>query len=217
MIIVYNIFLVCRSFLLWAETDEHSLSFRDKGIVTYSFAPECYYVRGNRVKIFSSIETKTIARNPHSVYLVYQPIQFFDLCRNWLGGRIGPPETSRLDPGSLSTLERRPNAAQATKSFDLADLPCPPSAIAAEYDSTVSYTPIYPRDNLTGYEYAPDGVRVPFSNYMVTIENRGSPDRITIPSFSNNTCEMTAIRDPPVYGVRVGEITGPKDGGGPIP
>ena len=130
----------------------------------------------------------TVDMDPTFVYIVAQPIQVFDLCRNWIAGVDGPPITYRARSASLSTLEYRSDAPPATKSLDFADLPCPPSDVANLYESGAPYFPI-------------------LTPLM----------RTTVDNTDNfGVCQGAAIRDPPTRAHRVKKITGPK-GGGSIP
>lgn len=129
--------------------------------------------------------TPSLREDTSLVYAVFQQPQIFDMCRNWTGGLKGPPITMSWPPKELSTIGYRSNAPPATKTLDLADLPCPPSNVAEIYDSRVPYYPI---------------LRNPFANSR---EELGD-------------CKVAAIRDPPVYATRVGQISGRKGGGGRI-
>lgn len=140
-------------------------------------------------------------RDPSSVYVVYQPAQIFDDCRNWVGGVAGPPVTMSYPSGVLSTLEYQSNAPPATKSLNTADLPCPPSNVAQVYDPRVPYSPILISE-----------LGVKFNPYFIPNDSNS-----VNPVMSGEICAVAAVRDPPVHANRVGKITGPKDGGGPIP
>ncbi|KAL8963935.1 MAG: hypothetical protein Q9183_004833, partial [Haloplaca sp. 2 TL-2023] len=135
----------------------------------------------------------TVRRNPASVYVVYQPPQAFDGCQNWLGGPASPV-TMSYPAGVLSTLEAQPGAAPATKSLNVADLPCPPTAIANAYDNTTPYNPVL---------VSPFRVRIPLRIVETEMRIEGFPE-----------CEIPAVVDPPVYGVWVGEMSGVEDGSG---
>ncbi|KAL8866930.1 MAG: hypothetical protein Q9174_005991 [Haloplaca sp. 1 TL-2023] len=138
-----------------------------------------------------------VSMNPASVYVVYQPPQVFDGCQNWLGGPA-TAVTMSYPAGALSTLEAQAGAAPATKSLNVADLPCPPTAIAKAYDQTTPYQPVL---------VSPFRVRIP----MRLIETEGSTEG-TIEGFPE--CDVPAVVDPPVYGVWVGEWSGVDDGSG---
>ncbi len=129
-----------------------------------------------------------IARDPSLVYVVYQPPQIFDMCRNWIAEVGGPPMTASYPPRYLSTLQYRPNAPPATRVFDFADLPCPPSDAAQAFDLGTPYSSIL----------VPEAIAI--------FRDRGQ----------GVTCEIAATRDPPVKGVRVREISGPNDDGDAI-
>ncbi len=133
-------------------------------------------------------------RNPASVYVIYHNPQLFGMCRNWLGGLAGPPLTYTYHSSELSTLEFRSNAPPATKVFEFADLPCPPTRIAEAHDAGAPYFPIL------APIFPPE-----VSALAMRIDDR--------------TCMAAAIRDPPVYGVFVKEITKAKevDDDEPIP
>lgn len=81
-------------------------------------------------------------RDPSLVYLVWQPPQRYNMCRQWIGGHGGPPLTESIRSSQLSTLELRPSASPATKAFDFADLPCPPSNAAQMFEPRAPYRPI---------------------------------------------------------------------------
>ncbi|KAL8842948.1 MAG: hypothetical protein Q9176_002251 [Flavoplaca citrina] len=81
-------------------------------------------------------------RDPSSVYVIYQPPQIFDECRNWVAGIVGPPVTLSYPSGVLSTLGYQSDAPPATKAFNLEDLPCPPSTLGDVYDPGLPYLPI---------------------------------------------------------------------------
>ena len=73
--------------------------------------------------------------------------------------------------------------------MDFADLPCPPTHIAKVFDPSVPYHPILVPPLTFGWGYVNGTERV------------------------RTLCELAGIRDPPVFARRVGEISGPKDGG----
>ncbi|KAL8915130.1 MAG: hypothetical protein Q9172_006950 [Xanthocarpia lactea] len=132
--------------------------------------------------------------DPSSVYVVYQPAQIFDGCRNWVAGVVGPPLTMSYPSNVLSTLGHQYDAPPATKAFDFADLPCPPSDVAQAYDPKAPYYPIL---------VSPFGVKF---NLRI--------DAGTYRSVGDQECEVAAVIDPPVHAVRVTEKTGPEDEGG---
>lgn len=138
----------------------------------------------------------TLYRDPSSVYVVYHSPQIFDRCRQWEDGVYGPPITMSYQSASLSTLEYRHNAPPATKSFDFADLPCSPSSVADAYSPGTPYFPVL---------VSPFSIR-----YGLMVNGDGL-------ALANQQCNVAAVRDPPVKGVRVGKITGPKEGGNSIP
>lgn len=108
------------------------------------------------------------------------------MCRNWLGGLAGPPLTYSYHSSELSTLEFRSNAPPATKVFDFADLPWPPTKVAEAHDPGAPYFPIL------APIFPPE-----VSALAMRIDDR--------------TCKAAAIRDPPIYGVLVKQITKAKD------
>ena len=135
-------------------------------------------------------------RDPSSVYVVYQPPQMFDECRNLRVGIIGAPVTMSYKPNMLSTLEFRSDMPPATKVMDFEDLPCPPSDIAKVYNSGAHYFPIL--SSTFGAKWSvPPGA----DGWVESVP----------------ACENAAIRDPPVYARHVGMISGREDGGGGIP
>ncbi|KAL8904430.1 MAG: hypothetical protein Q9171_007056 [Xanthocarpia ochracea] len=135
-----------------------------------------------------------VSMDPSSVYVVYQPAQIFDGCRNWVAGVVGPPVTMSYPSNVLSTLGHQYDAPPATKAFDYADLPCPPSNVAQAYDPRAPYFPIL---------VSSFGVK--FNLALDIGTNRLVGDR---------KCEVAAVIDPPVNAVRVTEITGPEEEGG---
>ena len=136
-------------------------------------------------------------RDTSSVYVIYQPPQIFDECRNWVAGIVGPPVTLSYPSGELSTLEYQSDAPPATKVFNLEDLPCPPSTLAGVYDPRTSYLPI-----LISELSAKSNLHVdPGTGHLTT----------------GKICQVAAVIDPPAHATRIGEITGAKDQGGSIP
>ncbi|KAL8950017.1 MAG: hypothetical protein Q9222_003926 [Ikaeria aurantiellina] len=136
-------------------------------------------------KYFPTISRADLCRSPASLYIVYQPVQIFDMCGGG-GSANGPARTFEINPTGLHTLEYRENAPPATKVLDLADLPCPPSHIADTIDPGAPYSPLI------------EALNQPF---------------VFIESHPVELCLVGPVGDPPVYGVRVGDITGPNDGG----
>ena len=94
----------------------------------------------------------------------------------------------------LSTLGHQNDAPPATKAFDYADLPCPPSDVAQAYDPRAPYYPIL---------VSPFGVKF-------NLKHDWGINGIV----GDHECEVAAVIDPPVHAVRVTEITGPEDEGG---
>ncbi|KAL8723541.1 MAG: hypothetical protein Q9225_000176 [Loekoesia sp. 1 TL-2023] len=137
-----------------------------------------------------------VTMDPSSVYVVYHSPQVFDGCRSWMGGVVGPPVTMSYRTDALSTLNYQSNSPPATKTFNFADLPCPPSGVAEAYDSGAPYSPVL---------VSPFGVR-----FNVFAADTGPLQEI-------DDCGVAVVVDPPVRAVRVGKITGPKDEGGQIP
>ncbi|KAL8694406.1 MAG: hypothetical protein Q9224_003577 [Gallowayella concinna] len=110
-----------------------------------------------------------------------------------LSGITSPPLSPTSPPvPMISSLEYRSNAPPATKVVDFADLPCPPSAVAKAYDPGVPYFPII--------------VPLLGVKFNLAIDRDGN-------WHSDFECAAAAVRDPPVRAIRVGKITGPKDGG----
>ncbi|KAL8681772.1 MAG: hypothetical protein Q9186_002161 [Xanthomendoza sp. 1 TL-2023] len=133
--------------------------------------------------------------------LVERPVpdpdtQFESLAQDKLLDEIPTSLRSAVDPASLiPTPSEDCNPSVANACFlvvDFADLPCPPSAVAKAYDPGAPYFPIIVP--LLGVRYKlsmnPDGKMI-----------------------SDYDCGTAAVRDPPVRAIRVGKITGPKDGG----
>ena len=79
--------------------------------------------------------------------MVYKPAQPFSSCENRSVDHVGRIPAG-LPVTSLFTLEYMSNALLATKTLSLADLPCPPSAIAKIYSPGVPYLPILSPDYL---------------------------------------------------------------------
>ncbi|KAI4235232.1 MAG: hypothetical protein LQ349_003307 [Xanthoria aureola] len=144
----------------------------------------------------TSVPLPPVSMNPSSVYVVYQPAHIFDYCGRWQGGVVGSPVTMSYPSGVLSSLQFQYNAPPATKAIDFADLSCPPSEVAKVYDPGAPYFPILK---------AEFGVRY---NPYTTADD---------PLVRATTCEIAAVRDPPVRAVRVDRISGANDGGGIIP
>lgn len=97
---------------------------------------------------------------------------------------------------TLSTLKYQSNAPPATRTFNFADLPCPPSGVAESYDPRAPYSPVL---------VSPFGVR-----FNVFADKTGPFQEI-------DDCGVAVVVDPPVRAVRVERITGPEDEGGQIP
>ncbi|KAL9596521.1 MAG: hypothetical protein Q9219_005742 [cf. Caloplaca sp. 3 TL-2023] len=133
--------------------------------------------------------TPPIDMDPASVYVVLQPIQVFNECREWIGGNIFPV-TASFRSDTLSTIEFRTDAPPATKVMNFADLPCPPSDMAEFYNPKVPYSPL---------------LKQLFNSYMHL--NDSNPGQ---------TCDQAPVRDPFVRAVRVDHVSGPKDGGDTI-
>ena len=114
------------------------------------------------------------------------------MCRNWIGGSDAPVTRSYLLE-RLSTLEVNKFGYPVTNSLDYADLPCPPSNVAQAFDSRIPYSPILAveEDSIISFTRSLNG--------------------------SIQHCHIADIMNPPVHAKRMGEITGPKDGGGLIP
>ncbi|CAL8585158.1 hypothetical protein XPA_010738 [Xanthoria parietina] len=130
--------------------------------------------------------------DPSYVYVVHPGPQVFDECRNWKWGTENP-QTVSYRPWELSTLEYRPGAPPATKIVDFADLPCPPTDVAEVFDPRAPYFPI---------------LILPISgDYGIIDEGR---------YVSKGSCEVAAVRDPPLRAFRVGQISGPNDDGDTI-
>lgn len=133
---------------------------------------------------------KHILRDPSYVYVVYQPYQMFDMCRNWLGGMLEPATTIKYESTALSTLEYQSGAPPATKVMNFADLPCPPTGVTELVNPGAPYNPIL----------------IPKIQALDMFVPRGEVK-----------CEAAAVKDPPVRAIRVGEISGLHDGGDSIP
>lgn len=134
-------------------------------------------------------------RNSSFIYVVLSPPQVFDGCRSWIGGLVSPV-TMTYPPSAMSTLSYQPGSPPATKSFNFADLPCPPSAIADTDDTGALYSPVL------------------VSNFRTEINSYGTSNGLV---FDTNVCEIAAVVDPPVRAVRVGSITEAGDDVGGIP
>ncbi|KAL8670073.1 MAG: hypothetical protein Q9168_005368 [Polycauliona sp. 1 TL-2023] len=143
-----------------------------------------------------SPEPPKVSMHPSSVYVVYQPAEIFDECRNWVGGVAGPPVTLSYPANALSSLQYQSNAPPVTKTIDYADLPCPPSDVAKAYNPKAPYFPVLKSELSVKYNLRLD-------NYGTTL-------------VGDAVCEIAGVRDPPVYGVWVGAATGLDDGGGII-
>lgn len=64
------------------------------------------------------------------------------MCRGWLAGYSGSTVIQSYHSSQLSTVEFMHGASPATKVLDFADLPCPPSDAAQEFDSGAPYYPV---------------------------------------------------------------------------
>ena len=189
--------------LLWTGADEYGMSQRDYKSTADSYAnvcsatPSVYVCDRTPAQPQRLLQlTSSPYRNPSSVYVVYQPAHIFDYCGRWQGGVVGSPVTMSYPSGVLSSLQFQYNAPPATKAIDFADLPCPPSEVAKVYDPGAPYFPILKTE--FGVRYNP----------YTTADD---------PLVRATTCEIAAVRDPPVRAVRVDRITGANDGGGIIP
>lgn len=136
-------------------------------------------------------------RNPTSVYVVYQPAQIFDECRNWIGGVAGPAVTLSYPANALSTLQYQSNGPPATKAINYADLPCPPTDVAKVYNPKTPYYPVLKSEF---------GVKF---NLHAYIDEQYR-------TVGDEPCKITAVRDPPVYSEWVGPVTGATDESGII-
>lgn len=115
------------------------------------------------------------------------------MCRNWQAGGEGPPLTFAYLSEWLSTIEYKTEGPPATKAMNFADLPCGPSNVAQQLEPGVPYSPI------------------------LAVEALVSAFTVSRANGSVQYCDIAAVRDPPVRAVRVGKISGPKDGDGAIP
>lgn len=86
--------------------------------------------------------TPALDMDPSYVYVVYQPYQLFDMCRNWLGGMQAPATTIKYESTAISTLQYQSGAPPMTKVMNFADLPCPPTGVADQVNSGAPYNPI---------------------------------------------------------------------------
>ncbi|KAL8686091.1 MAG: hypothetical protein Q9218_007353 [Villophora microphyllina] len=133
---------VCRRLLLRPRAHEYGLSFNTKESVTFCSTTRDDYVRDAAIARLRWLPALIFTtRDPSHVYVVYQPMQAFNMCRTWVYGGT-KPFTTNYPPNALSTLEYRPNAPPATKSLNTADLPCPPTEVAELYDSHRPYSPV---------------------------------------------------------------------------
>lgn len=103
------------------------------------------------------------------------------------------PITTSFKPEQLQTLEYVSGADPVTKTMDFAVLPCPPSDVAQAYDPGTPYYPV---------------LLLPWELTFFFVSQNGQIDGID--------CQVAAVRDPPVYARRVGQISGPNDGGDTI-
>lgn len=189
--------------LLWTGADEYGLSQRGYKSTADSYAnvasatPSVYVGDGTLAHPQRLLQlTSSPYRNPSSVYVVYQPAHIFDYCGRWQGGVVGSPVTMSYPSGALSSLQYQYNAPPATKAINFVDLPCPPSEVAKAYDPGAPYFPVLKTE--FGVRYNP----------YTTADD---------PRVRMTTCEIAAVRDPPVRAVRVDAITGANDGSGIIP
>lgn len=198
-----NAILVRGCLLLWTGADEYGMSQRGYKSTADSYAnvasatPNVYVCDGTVAPPQRLLQlTSSPCRNASSVYVVYQHAHIFDYCGKWQGGVVGSPVTMSYPSGVLSSLQYQDNAPPATKAINFADLPCPPSEVAKAYDPGAPYFPVLKTE--FGVRYNP---------YT-------TPDD---PRVRMTTCDIAAVRDPPVRAVRVDTISGPNDGSGIIP
>ncbi|KAL8849163.1 MAG: hypothetical protein Q9221_005840 [Calogaya cf. arnoldii] len=193
-----------RRLLFWPRTDEYGLSLGSrKSLTNFCGTVSCVssvgYVRDDALALAPRLlKLTSSARDPSSVYVVYQPPQIFDECRKWIGGVVGSPVTRAYPSGVLSSLQFQSNASPATKTIDFADLPCPPSEVAEAYNPSAPYFPVLKSE-----------FSVRFNPYFFERDDGRSV-------LVDQVCEVAAVRDPPVHARRVGRIMGPKDAGDTI-
>lgn len=135
-------------------------------------------------------------RDPSSVYVVYQPPQILDGCGNWVGGLYGDALTSVYRSDFLHTLQVKSDGLLATKTLNFADLPCPPTEVAALFDTGAPYLPILlpPKREASKYK------SISNDHYATT-----------------ESCNLAPTIDPPVQLHSVDHVSGPKEGKGGIP
>ncbi|KAL8950016.1 MAG: hypothetical protein Q9222_003925 [Ikaeria aurantiellina] len=128
---------------------------------------------------------------PAFVLAIVQPYTIYDTCRNWLFSQEGP-RTLQVASSLISSLHYRPDATPVPKPVDFADLPCPPSDITDFFDHRAPYSPI-----------------------LLPLSKMNVHDGVT-GAATYGECDSSAVIDPPVRAIRVGEITETNDNGDTI-
>lgn len=184
--LAFNIVQVRRCLLLRPRSNEHSLPSHYNQSANPSYnTPGGNVCNDFIAELLCLVWLTAFVRNPSSVYVVYQPPQIFDECREMLFGIDGPPVTMSYHSSMISTLEYRSDGPPTTKTMDFADLPCPPSEVAKMYNSGVPYFPVL----------------------VSTFDTRWNRINNTDGSIVAPICDIAAIRDPPVHAYRVEKIS----------